>query len=94
MSTGFHNPEWDEYNPQGWDTQVAHLWDDATNGAGWEHDDYGKMLFDTAYIDEYASTSAKQVARDMLREYFEDQYGIDWDDAFDWEAFRDWYESA
>lgn len=34
---------------------------------------------DAAYID--------------LVEYMHDQYGIDFEDAFDWEDFREWYDS-
>lgn len=30
----------------------------------------------------------------MLVEYMRDEYGLDFEDVFDWEAFKEWYEQT
>jgi hypothetical protein len=94
MSGDFHNPDWDNYNPYGWEEEVAHLWDDVTVGDGWEHDSYGKMLFETAYVERDVSPDVRAAAREMLESWFEDRYGYAFDEQFDWDDWREWYETV
>lgn len=86
----FHETEWEDYNSHGWDETPAWLWDDLTNGRGWD-DDYGQMVFNMVFVDP-VDTEARLAALDSLREWVLDEYGVDFDEAFDWVAWRDWYE--
>jgi hypothetical protein len=88
------NPDWEEFNPYDWTQQVAEMWDDVTDGLGWQSDDYGKMLFETAYIERGVSSDVRAHAREMLENWFENRYGWSFDDQFDWDSWREWYESV
>lgn len=49
-------------------------------------------LFETAFFDRDTSYSDRMDARDDVRQYLMDEYGLDIDDVFDWEAWREAYE--
>jgi hypothetical protein len=83
--------EWDDYNPYGWDAQVVDLWD---NVSGNSHDDYAITLFETAYVSRNVSSDVRAVAREMLHDWLYDSLGEDFDNTFDWESWREWYDSA
>ncbi len=53
-----------------------------------------KLLFDVAYFDQDITPDERADARDALREYLSEEYGVDFDAAFDWEAYREWYASV
>lgn len=89
MAHDFANDEWEEHNTQDWDTVPASLWDDVTDGLGWQ-DDYGKMLFDGVFVDP-VDADTRQSMFDALREWMDSEYGIDFDAEFDWEGWREWY---
>lgn len=88
----FYEPDWEEFNPLGWDDSIAHLWDSVTAGQSWAGDDYAKQLFETAYIED-ASPAVRAYAREALADWFHSSYGLDWDDQFDWESWREWYNA-
>ena len=69
------------------------LWNDFTLGAAPElHDDnIGQMLFHEALFDQDLTPEQRDVVYDAMVEYMMDNYGIDFDDVFDWENFREWY---
>lgn len=50
-------------------------------------------LFDLAMFDPDASPSQRQEAYDNLVDYLWTEYNIDFEDVFDWEDYRTWYES-
>lgn len=50
-------------------------------------------LFDLAMFDPDASPEQRQEAYDNLVDYLWTEYNIDFEDAFDWEDYRTWYES-
>lgn len=51
------------------------------------------QLFDTAFFDPNATHLQRMDARDELRSYLFSDYGLDIDDVFDWDAWRDAYSS-
>jgi hypothetical protein len=51
-------------------------------------------MFDLAYFDQDVSHDVRENAREWLDEYLADEYGFDFDDWFDWEAWRDAYSEA
>lgn len=54
-------------------------------------DDRLHDLFDTAFFDMDASHEERMDARDEVREYMMDEYGLDIDEVFDWQQWRDDY---
>lgn len=51
-------------------------------------------LFDTALFDMNASPDDRADAYDELIDYLWDEYGIDFEEDFDWEGYREWYDAA
>jgi hypothetical protein len=87
--------EWEDYNPLGWENDVAALWEEATRGDGWNiSDEYGMALFEEAYVRHGGDSGVRSAARDMLQDWFSSRFGIDFDDSFDWEGWRAAYDAA
>lgn len=58
------------------------------------NDAYLQTLFDAALFDPDIDPEARDDAYAMMVDYMWDEYGIDFDMAFDWEDYRSWYENA
>jgi hypothetical protein len=69
------------------------LWD---NAFGEFHDPVAEALFHEAYFVRNSSFSAEELGaiRDSLQDYMRDEYGIDFNDVFDWDAWRESYSEA
>lgn len=89
MAYNFYNDNWEDSNPHDWDNTPAGFWDDATQGHGWD-DEFGQMLFDMAFVDPETGDVRAQAYR-MLQEWFRDEYGLEFDEVFDWAGWREWY---
>lgn len=50
-------------------------------------------LFWEVMYNEEMSQSEREALFEELRDYINDEYGIWFDDVWDWEAFREWYDS-
>lgn len=86
----FNERDWEDHNQYDWDTKPAWLWDQVTDGRGWD-DEYGKMLYDSVFVDP-VDTELRSTIFDRLKEWFQDEYGVDFENVFDWAAWREWYE--
>lgn len=51
------------------------------------------LFWDLMYNDALSSTQREDIHAD-LRDYLMEEYGIDFDDVWDWEDFRSWYDAA
>ena len=51
-------------------------------------------LYDAALFDYDISKQDRSGFLRSLRDYMWDEYGVDFDDAFDWESFREAYDRA
>lgn len=58
------------------------------------HDTMLMALFDYALFDNSLSPSDKDIVYFALHDLLQDDYGVDFDDIFDWEAYREWYDHA
>lgn len=54
-------------------------------GPGYAVDTHARDLFEEAFFGH------SQQAYDDLVDYIWDEYGIDFEEAFEWEDFREWY---
>lgn len=80
--------------PDHWDDSEAEMFQDLVDANPQIADnDTVELYFHTAYFDtDTGLTQAElDVVRDELHDYLYEEYGIEWDDVFDWEAFREWY---
>lgn len=56
-------------------------------------DTHLQSLFDRAMFDPTPDPSQRQAAYDELLSYLWDEYHIDFEEMFDWEDYREWYET-
>jgi hypothetical protein len=70
------------------------LWDDAFGDAF--SDPVAEALFHEAYFVRDSAFSPEELGaiRDSLKDYMRDEYGIDFDAEFDWDAWRESYSDA
>ena len=80
--------------PEDWFSQEMSLFNDLIGG------DYGaftdpelQTLFDRAMFDNTVTGDERDAAYDALVEYLWEEYEIDFDDMFDWEDYREWYDT-
>jgi hypothetical protein len=83
--------------PADWGRNEVALWRDATlhYQAGSEdiaHDETAQALYDAALYTFSETHEDRAAILANLRQYIEEEYGIDWDDIFDWEGYREAYD--
>lgn len=86
----------DEYFvPADWYGAEKDLYDSLVDGDPELGNDHTlQLLFDVALFDSDIRPEEREGAMDVLIEYLWDEYGLDFDDIFDWDGYREWYESA
>lgn len=57
-------------------------------------DQWVQTLYDAALFDHDVSSEDRSAILNELRDYMWDNYGVDFDDVFDWEGFREAYDNA
>jgi hypothetical protein len=88
----------DDFNymvPASWSDEEALLYDDMLNGnpsiAG---DAQLQFLYQEALYDLELSPMDRAIVQEMLTDYMYEQYGLVFDDIFDWDGYREWYDSV
>jgi hypothetical protein len=85
----------DEYDtPNEWSNNEAALWDMSFGDTPIAHDQMAMALFDAALFNFDLNERERAEVLSAMRQYFDEQWDIDFDDTFDWEMYRAWYESA
>jgi hypothetical protein len=81
--------------PEDWFDSEVSLFDDLI-GSDPEigGDEFLQTLFDMAMFNEDMTPAQRDAAYQNLIDYLEDEYDIDFEDVFDWEDYRDWYDAA
>jgi hypothetical protein len=54
-----------------------------------DNDDYLAGLIEDAFFDH---VHGNELDYGDLKDYLAEEYGIDFDEVFDWDGWRDWYE--
>lgn len=57
-------------------------------------DQWVQTLYDAALFGHDVSGSDRAAVLNALRDYMWDEYGMDFDDVFDWEGYREAYDRA
>ena len=80
--------------PDDWYSTEETLWEILV-GADSElgNDQQLQDLFDVAMFDPQATPEERAAAYEDLVSTLWEEYGIDFEDIFDWEDYRDWYDS-
>lgn len=79
----------DEHNPMDWDPKIEHLLDSMPNYNQFMNDEMAQWLLDTAYFNQETTRADRGVARAWVEEYWIEEYGYIFHDAFDWAGYRD-----
>lgn len=80
--------------PEEWNDTEINLFDDLVGGDAFIGDDPQlQEWFDTAMFNSDVSPEEREQAYQHMVEYLWDEYDIDFDQEFDWEDFREWYDT-
>lgn len=85
MARGFEHEELEQW---------SRLVDAADRPEVAARDEHMQDLLDEALFDPNATTQERSEALADLIDYMWDHYGIDFEDVFDWETYREAYDSA
>lgn len=83
--------------PDEWSARESSLFDDfaeKSETAGIHDDQMLQALYDAALFDFDISHEDRLAIRETLKDYVWEEYGIDFDDVFDWESWRENYDST
>lgn len=90
-----NSDDFDYYIPDDWYGAEKDLYDSLVNGDPILGNDHTlQLLYDVALFDHDIRPEERDMAMDALVDYLWDEYGIDFDEVFDWEGYREWYENA
>lgn len=80
----------------GWSETEEHLFSEMaeTNSGLLDADPDFLQAFDTGWFDREASPEDRADARDFVIEWMDEVYGLDFDEVFDWAAWREDYEGG
>jgi hypothetical protein len=84
--------DWDV--PDSWLNVETNLFYDLVDGdLDMLNDSYLQLQYDTALFADGLTPQEQHDAMEALSEYLWDEYGLDFADTFDWDDYRDWYDS-
>lgn len=78
-----------------WNYVEMHLFDGMASGNGeLENDRFVQALYDTALFNHDISARDRAAVLDALKDYMWDEYGVSFDDVFDWDGYRSAYDTG
>lgn len=79
--------------PASWGAGKAALWTDATKSEPrMARDENAQRFYDAAFFTMAETRAEREAMQNNFVEFIWDEYGIDWDDIFDWESYREDYD--
>lgn len=79
--------------PQEWSERESEIWNSSFGEYDALYDPVAQALYNEGYFNFDIDSDQRAAIRDALDEYMSQEYGIDFDDVFDWDAWRDAYGS-
>src|SRR3954447_8376696 len=80
--------------PASWGAGKAALWTDATKSEPrMARDENAQRFYDAAFFTMAETREQRELNQQNFVEFIWDEYGIDWDDNFDWESYREDYDT-
>lgn len=83
-----------DFLPNEWSETEQTLFADAFEPVGAFDDSIAQALFNEGYFNFDISSDDRVAIREALDGYMMDTYGVDFNDVFDWEAWREAYGDA
>lgn len=85
-----------DFLPASWSYGEKDLWAETTFHGTAEafFDPVAQALYNEAFYNWDAREGEVAAIRDALKEYMWQEYDVWWDDAFDWDAWREAYDEA
>jgi hypothetical protein len=80
-------------NYPGWSNTEIGIYESITEYTAAYDDDEGKALFHAAYFELDRDWDDIKAIRAEVEQYFLEEYEIDIEEDFDWDDWRDWYDS-
>lgn len=81
--------------PASWGANKAGLWIDATKSEpALARDERAQDFYDAALYTFSESHEQRALNLANFKDYIAEEYGLDWDDVFDWEDYRENYDTA
>ncbi len=77
-----------------WSRGEQELYTGAFQSIGGIDDPVAQTLFDNAYFNRDIDPEMRAEAREALDRYVRDEYGYEFDELFDWDAWRESYSEA
>lgn len=62
-------------------------------GEVWEADTWGHNLLNLGYYDMDLSYDLRVAAQEAFDNYLDQYYDVDFEDIFDFDAYREWYDA-
>lgn len=85
--------DYDYYVPASWSEQEANLYDDFLSGNPEIASDHQlQFLYHAALFETDLSAPDRHIILVELENYLLEEYDIEFDDVFDWDGYREWYE--
>jgi hypothetical protein len=83
-----------EFLPSGWGYTERALYEDAFTDIGARGDTVSQALFDAGFFTFGEEAGRTQAIREALYDYVFDEYGVNFNEIFDWQAWREQYEGS
>lgn len=81
------------WNYDEWESAEQGLFDDLMRDhPGAYNDDDAQWFFHQALFEHHDDREERQTLYNEMLDYFDDEYLMDFEQDFDWEAFREWYD--
>lgn len=80
----------EDHNPYGWDDAAEGMLEGMGRYQSFMNDDMSMWLIDAAFFNEDISTADRAMAREWISEYWEEHWGYDFMEEFDWDAWREY----
>lgn len=87
--------EWEQNIPSYWNDTERSLYENVLGGEPEiESDPQAQFMYHEALFDKELAPEYREQIYYAFIDYLWDEYGIDFEADFDWEAFREWYEGG
>lgn len=77
--------------PHDWSETESEIWQSSFGDFDAFYDPVAQALYNEGYFNFDIDPDQRAAIREALDEYMEHEYGLDFDDVFDWDAWRDAY---
>lgn len=80
-----------DFLPNGWSQREANLYADAFSPIGAFDDPVAQALFNEGYFNRDIPADDRSAIREALNDYMLQEYDVEFNDIFDWDAWREAY---